>query len=249
MKMFKVTFFILIFTGLIIPQMRLNLPSDIPSDNLSLSTTHFNSLSLSGKNFESGLKLRLPEEVSLNQLQLSNDIRMMVLLHFIYGITTGDFNKNWSGLIGGYASFAYFLTPLLLLTGTVGYLNYIYAEDIPQNYEFSYSAIPILLGLRYYFTPFAAKLMFYAMLQLGLHLFSYSATFQTPFGSHTTDESESKFGIHPGLGLMLALSSVMLLDFNIQYMLIPHDPFSINSFAFLIGLAYAFSSGMSGPEY
>lgn len=84
-----------------------------------------------------------------------------------------------------------------------------------------YSAIPIQVGAKYYFDK-----GFYALAQVGLHMFTFDATSKiTFFGSTTessTSTSESKFGAGVGAGYELPLGGGAL-DINVKYQLVSDD--------------------------
>lgn len=84
-----------------------------------------------------------------------------------------------------------------------------------------YSAIPIQVGAKYYFDK-----GFYALAQVGLHMFTFDATSTiTIFGSTSTSSastSESKFGAGVGAGYELPLGGGAL-DINVKYQLVSGD--------------------------
>lgn len=84
-----------------------------------------------------------------------------------------------------------------------------------------YSAIPIQVGAKYYFDK-----GFYALAQVGLHMFTFDATSKiTIFGSTTESSfstSESKFGAGFGAGYELPLGGGAL-DINVKYQLVSDD--------------------------
>ena len=87
----------------------------------------------------------------------------------------GDFADVAGVGFGGTAQFEMEFMPQLLGTGTIGYVMW-GEKDFggvigSQNYSYSSSAIPVLVGAKYYFMP---KGGFYGQAQLGLFFFSTS---------------------------------------------------------------------------
>lgn len=84
-----------------------------------------------------------------------------------------------------------------------------------------YSAIPILVGAKYYFDK-----GFYAIAQVGLHMFTFEATSKITFLGSTTESSasvsESKFGAGVGAGYELPLGGGAL-DINVKYQMVADD--------------------------
>lgn len=110
---------------------------------------------------------------------------------------------------------------------TVGYLTWggkTVGSELSggYSYSYSYSCIPIMAGLKYYFTPGG----FYGFVDLGLNMFSIKVETKTaspyyPSGSSTA--SETKFGAGFGVGYELPLSKTMKLDLSGKYQWNPDD--------------------------
>lgn len=234
-SLFGSLLFFILLTNLSLCQMQLKVSSETVQDNLAFSVNN--------QSYEAPLKLKVNTSSLLPSVDRLRAMRMFLILNFVYALTMGDFNDAWSGAVGGSFTFAYLLaSSAIMLTATVGYLSYLNKEDLPQGYDFSFSTIPILIGLRYLFLRNMAAFMPYLSLRLGLHLLKSTQKYSFAGFSDERSDSESKFGFNIGAGFMYLLSTAILLDFTLEYMSISADPDSINHIAFFLGLAYGLGS-------
>lgn len=224
--LFFLVFFVLIFSSY--GQMQLQLDNPIPSDNLTYME----------KNIPKGMELDINNSLLIPSSDRLRQIKMLLILNFVAALTLGDFGEQWSTAFGGNLTFAYVLMPALMLTASVAYLSWVYKDDLPDGYDYSFNSIPIMIGLRYLFLRNMAAFMPFLLVKAGIHLLR--DRFEVNIGNFQQENtsSDSKFGINFGAGFMYLLSAVMLIDFSIEYMAIFHDPDSINNLAFFIGLAY-----------
>lgn len=132
----------------------------------------------------------------------------------------GNFGDVAGTGFGGTVQFEMQFTPQLYGTATAGYITW-GGKDF-GTFSYSYSAIPILVGAKYYFMPSGG---FYGHGQLGLYMFSWD--FEAPtytvggatFGGKQS-ESSSEFTFSFGAGYELPLSPKLMLDLSGAYIVI-----------------------------
>ena len=130
---------------------------------------------------------------------------------------------------GGTALFGYQIDPNLTLTGRVGYLTFSEKEtDWP-----TWSAIPILVGARYYFMP-EGDMRVYGAAELGL----YSVTLKATVLGLDISTSESDFGFAPTLGAQFKVGDNMNLDAHLNYSYISTEGDAINWIGLGVGLEF-----------
>ncbi len=122
---------------------------------------------------------------------------------------------------GGTGTFEMEFTPQLLGTGTVGYIAW-GGKDFNTgfgNWSYTYSAIPILVGAKYYFMPNSG---FYGHGQLGFYMLSVDIEY--PAGTNTfgidASGSSTEFAICFGAGYELPLSKTVMGDIGASYNII-----------------------------
>lgn len=137
----------------------------------------------------------------------------------------GNFGDVAGTGFGGTAQFEMQFTPQLLGTATAGYIAW-GGKDVTTfggKYSYTYSAIPILVGAKYYFMPSGG---FYGHGQIGLYMFSWD--FESPavvVGGVTVaggklSETSSEFTFSFGAGYELPLSPKLMLDLSGAYIVI-----------------------------
>ncbi len=131
---------------------------------------------------------------------------------------TGDFGNQASTGFGLNGTFEYWQESPLAFTGSIGYNRFGAAGDLPNDWDYSLSDIPILLGVRYYlargdFHPYLGA-------ELGIHILTSSLTRVQDNKTISVDETNSKFGLDPLFGFRYHLSQSTDLDFNIKYNII-----------------------------
>lgn len=142
-------------------------------------------------------------------------------------LPSGDFGDFAGTGFGGTANFLYHMNDQLAISGSVGYITWGGKSldlGLLGKWEYSYSAIPILAGGRYYFSTGDSRL--YGSAEIGLYMFSFTVT--TPsyslFGitvpGGETTESESEFAIAPGIGYEMKIGDNLYLDLTGKYILI-----------------------------
>ncbi len=132
-------------------------------------------------------------------------------------VPTGDFSDQASSGFGANATFEYWQNSPLAFTGSIGYNHFGAAKDLPFGIDYSFTDVPILLGVRYY--PSQGRFDPYLGAELGLHILTSSVT-RTESRTITVSETNSRFGIDPLVGFRYHLSRSTDLDFNLKYNLI-----------------------------
>ncbi len=149
---------------------------------------------------------------------------------------TGDFGDGAGTGFGATGTFIYSVSPMLDVTGSVGYIKWGTKESTP-GYEVSFSDIPILVGLRYTFGK--GQFLPYASAETGLHMLSSSV--KGTFFGFTVDESntETKFGISPGVGFLYKFNPKTSLDVSAKYNMIFTEGSSTTHLSVSAGVAFA----------
>jgi outer membrane protein W len=131
-------------------------------------------------------------------------------------IPMGDFGDAATMGFGGTAAFQYGFKPNIDLIGTVGYLHW-GAKSEFKALDFSWSAIPIQVGGKYFFQPTESR--FYVGGLVGFHIFSFKTETINPFTLETSSEStsETKIGLAPLGGYELKVGENMMLDIQARY--------------------------------
>ena len=124
---------------------------------------------------------------------------------------------DWSDIanigFGGTATYEHKFSPNLLGTATAGYLIWGGKEDFVGG-SFDYSAIPILAGVKYFFTPGSG---FYAAGQAGFHLFTVDVEIDI-FGFKTSSSaSETEFSFAAGAGYEIPVGPKGAVDLNAMF--------------------------------
>jgi hypothetical protein len=141
-------------------------------------------------------------------------------------LPSGNFGDIAGTGIGGTANFLYQLNNQISLSGTAGYISWGGKSfDVGfGKYEYAYSAIPILVGGRYYFTEGDARV--YGSAEIGMYMLSatvtvpsYSLYGYTVAGGEST-VSSSEFTIAPGIGYEMKIGDNMNLDLTAKYLMI-----------------------------
>ena len=125
----------------------------------------------------------------------------------------GSFSDRWGTGFGVTGEFDYSITPRAAVTGKIGYLSWS-ANKVPSGVSATYSAVPILVGGKYYF-QFAKDLpvRIYGHLELGLMVgsLSVSGTY-APLG-----ESKTDFTISPSVGVEIPVGPGGNIDLSLRY--------------------------------
>jgi len=127
----------------------------------------------------------------------------------VVSLPMGDFGDGANTGFGGTAAFEYGFMPQLTGTGQIGYLTW--GTDVD---EVSFSAVPVLFGVKYFFIPGVG---FYGIGQLGLTFLSTDVPAITvpgfgTYGGGSASSTEFTFGI--GAGYEIPVSPTFSLDFT-----------------------------------
>lgn len=164
----------------------------------------------------------------VSTVTFAQDKKMGVSVQGALVLPMGDFGDVAEMGFGGTGTFLYNLNKNLSITGTVGYISFSGKDDIGLD-DYSFSMIPILAGVRYYFTP--DKFKPYVSGQLGIYSTSVSYTMPSytiggvTFGGGEVDASDSEFGFAFGGGFLMPLGTSMNLDVNAAYNIVSDADF------------------------
>lgn len=133
----------------------------------------------------------------------------------------GNFGDVAGTGFGGTAQFEMQFMPQLYGTASAGYITW-GGKDF-GTFSYSYSAIPIMVGAKYFFMPTGG---FYGHGQLGLYMFSVDV--ESPaitvggitVGGGDLSSSDSEFALSLGAGYELPLSPKLMLDLSGAYIII-----------------------------
>lgn len=134
---------------------------------------------------------------------------------------TGDFSNSAATGFGLNGTFEYWQNTPLAFTGSFGYNHFRASGDLPGDWNYSFSDLPIMLGIRYYLSR--GDIHPYLGTELGLRILTSSLTRTEGNTTTTIDETSSRFGLDPMVGFRYHLSQGTDLDFNLKYNLIATD--------------------------
>ena len=220
-----------LFSFLVVSSLSLNAQMKL---SLSQELTGEQPANLINNNLESNLKLELPPEVTNpgNEFLKMWFIGLLADATFLLG-NEGDF---WSTGFSAHAMLGYMIARSLLLNVSVGYVTFSEKETI-QNRDFSFSWIPVLLGLNYVFNP-GKKFMPFIGVALGLYFFSQTNT--NTFLNQEVTFSSTEFGVVPRLGAYFMVSAAILLSLTAEYNMIFTEVETTSALGVLFGAMFAF---------
>ncbi|GIV45990.1 MAG: hypothetical protein KatS3mg036_0808 [Ignavibacterium sp.] len=149
---------------------------------------------------------------------------------------TGDFGDGAGTGFGATGTFTYSVSPMLDVTGSVGYITWGAKETIP-GIEASSSDIPILVGLRYAFGK--GQFLPYVSAETGLHLLSSKVSGSFLGISFEESDSQTKFGVSPGAGFLYKFNPKTSLDVSAKYNIIFTEGSSTTHLSVSAGVAFA----------
>lgn len=152
-------------------------------------------------------------------------------------IPTGDFGDAAGMGFGGSTTFMYEVSPMLHITGSIGYTTWGPKEDLPEGFDYSFSSIPVLVGAKYVLGK--GNFLPYVSAELGMHFLS--STVKSSFFGQTFEQSDSeaKFGFAPGAGFFFAFNPKTMLDVNLKYNIISTEGSSTSYLGINAGVAFA----------
>lgn len=116
---------------------------------------------------------------------------------------------------GGNLNFAYALNTQFEITLTAGYYFFGFKENLP-DYDFSFSSIPILAGLRWNLTDY--NFIPYLGLEAGAYVTEYLTEVDYGyFGKTSVTTDETHWGISPEAGFKINLTPALDVDVNAKY--------------------------------
>lgn len=132
---------------------------------------------------------------------------------------TGDFGLIATTGYGFTATLEFVQNSPLSFTGSIAYNRWGAKGDLPEGYDFSFTAVPVLVGFRYYLSQ--GDFHPYLGAELGIVFTSSDQTrLDEGFRKVTYTTSENNFGFAPLGGFRYHLSSSVDLDMNIKYNII-----------------------------
>jgi len=143
-------------------------------------------------------------------------------------IPTGDFGDGFDMGFGGQGNFAYHINPMLDVTASVGYLTWSGKTD-----GFTFSTVPVLAGVRYYFGK--DKFKPYVAAELGMHFTSS----EYEYLGVSYSSSDSYFGFGAGAGFLYKMGPNLDLDVNAKYNSISTEGSSSSYISVMAGVLIA----------
>lgn len=125
----------------------------------------------------------------------------------------GDFGDGYDMGFGGNAIFVYHLQPNLDITGSAGYQTW-----SGKNADYTFSSIPVLAGIRYFFGK--GKFLPYVNGELGMHFVTVDVPAIVIPGFGTVgggSSSDSFFGFGAGGGFLYEIGNKLNLDVNAKF--------------------------------
>ena len=141
------------------------------------------------------------------------------------GVPVGEFSDIAKTAIGGSINSEYVFSDKVSATLAVYY--YSYSSEIPtvaidgSTYDFSIEAIPVILGLKYFFNK-----SFFGTIEAGAHFMRVKA--DVYLGDNLSTDFETKFGAGLGLGYRIQLAEASLFEITGVYQYVQDDLSSIS---------------------
>lgn len=143
-------------------------------------------------------------------------------------IPMGDFGDAYDMGFGGQGNFVYHINPMLDVTASVGYLTWSGNEA-----DYTFSSVPVLAGVRYYFGK--DKFKPYVAGELGMHFTSFDYEFE----GISASSSDSYFGFGVGAGFLYKMGPNLDLDVNAKYNSISTEGSSSSYISIMAGVLIA----------
>ncbi len=155
-------------------------------------------------------------------------------------LPTGDFGSSAALGFGVNGTFEYVSSSQLSFTGAIGYNHFGPKGDLPSGADYSMNAIPLLAGVRYYFSH--GGISPYVSGQIGLYFLSITSSYSYSYGgfssSGSATASESDFGFVPGIGFIYSLNQNLNLDVSAKYNIISTSGSSTSYFGVNAGVQF-----------
>ncbi len=116
----------------------------------------------------------------------------------------GDWSESANLGFGGTAAYERSFAPNIVGQVYAGYLTFSGEDSGVDDFGYSYSMIPIMVGAKYYFQPGKGL---YANAQLGVHLLSVDVDVPEQYEGffESSSDTETEFGIGIGVGYELPM--------------------------------------------
>jgi hypothetical protein len=141
--------------------------------------------------------------------------RFWVSVHLGVAVPVLDLYNDLSLGFNGGADLIYRFNNKVFLTLSTGYYYWGPKFDLPDDISFHYTAVPVMLGIRYCFDKVDYKP--YIGVEAGYCFVNSSVNVEMPESEQSACTNQSKFGYSPIIGLTYYLSYKMDLDLNFKY--------------------------------
>jgi outer membrane protein W len=136
----------------------------------------------------------------------------------------GDWSDWVSTGIGGIGTFHYVLNQKVTLTGALGYYSFGSKNSLANTYlavgDYSYSVMPIVVGLRYNMGKESESFQPYLGGEIGFFVKTWSFKVNLLGYSASSDYSATDFGFSPMAGFRFILNKDVDLDVNAKYSIV-----------------------------
>jgi opacity protein-like surface antigen len=145
----------------------------------------------------------------------------------------GDWSDGANTGFGGTATYERSFSPNIMGQVYAGYITF--GGDEADGFSYSYSMIPIMAGVKYFFQPGKG---FYANALLGVHLFTADIDYPEEYEEFFTVDSETstEFAFGVGAGYEIPVGGKNAVDISAHYMLISDANYIGARIAYRFGL-------------
>jgi len=145
----------------------------------------------------------------------------------------GDWSDGANTGFGGTATYERSFAPNIVGQVYAGYITF--GGDEAEGFSYSYSMIPIMAGVKYFFQPGKG---FYANALLGVHMFTADvdvpAEYEAYYSGGSETSTEFSFGV--GAGYEIPVGGKNAVDITAHYMLISDANYIGARIAYRFGL-------------
>jgi opacity protein-like surface antigen len=156
----------------------------------------------------------------------------------------GDMEKAYELGFGGQANFAYHISPMIDIMGSIGYFTWSgKTQELPNvlgtgtvtSEGGKLSSVPVFAGIRYYFGK--GKFNPYVTGELGLHFETIEVPTNVIIVNGSTTGSDLGYGV--GAGFLYQLGPKLDLDVNAKYSAIARESATLSYINILAGVLLA----------
>jgi hypothetical protein len=147
----------------------------------------------------------------------------------------GDWSNSANVGFGGTATYERSFAPNIVGQVYTGYISFGGKDSGLDGYSYSYSMVPIMLGIKYFFQPNTG---FYANGLLGVNILSVDVSVPaeiSPYYSGSTS-SDTKFGLGVGAGYEIPVGGKNAVDVSANFMLVSDANYIGARIAYRFGL-------------